>query len=478
MSPPPRAVPVAAPAARPSAADDVEATLYEKRRKIYPREVHGWFATMRVVGAVGLLGLFYGVCWLRWDGRQLLLFDLPARRFDVFWWTFYPQDFLYLALLLILAALVLFFFTALAGRLWCGYACPQTVYTEVFLWIERRIEGDRPRQMKLDRAPWGTRKNRAQVRQARGVDRVLAVDRFHLRRLLHAVTELGGALLRLETGPWETFWILFYGFATYGNAGWLREQVCIYMCPYARFQSAMFDNDTLVIAYDRERGEPRGSRKRGSDHRAAGLGDCINCTLCVQVCPTGIDIRDGLQHQCIACAACADVCDDVMERMGYPKGLVRYTTQNAYEGRPTRIVRPRTLVYAGVIAALVAVFIGLLAVRVPVELDVLRDRNALYREAPDGSIRNVYTLKIVNMHDEPLGWRISASGIEGLRLEAGHAAEAVAPGAVASVPVRLDAPRDALPAGSVPVFFTIEAVGAEDIRATEESRFLGPAPGG
>ena len=250
------------------------------------------------------------------------------------------------------------------------------------------------------------------------------------------------------------------------------------MCPYARFQSAMFDRDTLVISYDTERGEPRGSRKRGADHRAVGLGDCINCTLCVQVCPTGIDIRNGLQHQCIACAACVDVCDQVMERMGYPKGLVRYTTQNAVDGRPTRIVRPRTLVYAGGLAALLAVFTGSLALRVPAELDVIRDRNALHREPSAGLIRNVYTLKIVNMHDEPLRWRISASGIEGLRLEVERGDREVAPGEVASVPVRLDAPRDALRAASTPVRFTIEAIGADDIRATEETRFLGPVDRG
>ena len=377
-------------------------------------------------------------------------FDLPARKFNVFWWTFYPQDFLYLALLLILAALALFFFTSLAGRLWCGYACPQTVYTEVFLWIERKIEGDRPRQMKLDRAPWGGRKIALKSAKHAVWIAFSLWTGFTFVGYFTPVTELGGAVLRLETGPWETFWILFYGLATYGNAGWLREQVCIYMCPYARFQSAMFDRDTLVISYDTGRGEPRGSRKRGTDHRAAGLGDCINCTMCVQVCPTGIDIRDGLQHECIACAACVDVCDQVMERMGYPKGLVRYTTQNAVEGRPTRIVRPRTLVYAGGLAALLAVFAGSLALRVPAELDVIRDRNALYRETAEGLIRNVYTLKIVNMHDEPLRWRISASGIEGLRLEVERGDREVAPGEVASVPVRLDAPRDALGAASTP----------------------------
>ena len=473
MSPPGVVPPVGA--VRP--VDDAEASLYEKRRHIYPREVHGWFATWRVTGAVGLLGLFHGVCWLRWDGRQLLLFDLPARRFNVFWWTFHPQDLLFLALLLILAALALFFFTSLAGRLWCGYACPQTVYTEAFLWIERKVEGDRQRRMRLDRAPWSARKlGLKSAKHAIWIAFSLFTG-FTFVGYFTPVTELGRGVLELRLGGWETFWILFYGFATYGNAGWLREQVCLYMCPYARFQSAMFDRDTLVISYDAARGEPRGSRRRGTDPRAAGLGDCINCTMCVQVCPTGIDIRDGLQHGCIACAACVDVCDQVMDRMGYPKGLVRYTTQNAVDGRPTRIVRPRTVVYASCLVALLAVFAGLLAFRVPAELDVIRDRNALYRETEDGFIRNVYTLKIVNMHDEPLRWHIRAEGIPGLRLEAERGDREVAPGEVASVAVRLDAPRRALRVASTPLTFTVEAVGAGSIRASEETRFLGPTPG-
>ena len=469
-------------AARPRASpappvDETEASLYEKRRHIYPREVHGWFATWRVAGAVGLLGLFYGVCWLRWDGRQLLLFDLPARRFEVFWWTFHPQDFVFLALLLILAALALFFFTSLAGRLWCGYACPQTVYTEVFLWIERKVEGDRQRRMRLDRAPWNARKvGLKSAKHAIWLAFSLFTG-FTFVGYFTPVTELGGALLELRVGGWETFWILFYGFATYGNAGWLREQVCLYMCPYARFQSAMFDRDTLVISYDAARGEPRGPRRRSTDHRAAGLGDCINCTMCVQVCPTGIDIRHGLQHGCIACAACVDVCDQVMDRMGYPKGLIRYTTQNAVDGRATRIVRPRTLVHAACLVALLALIAILLALRVPVELDVIRDRNALYRETDDGLVRNVYTLKIVNMHGEPLHWRIRAEGIAGLRMEAERGGREVAPGEVASVPVRLDAPRASLRAASTPVRFSIEAREDETIRATEETRFLGPAAG-
>ncbi|MDH5614422.1 MAG: cytochrome c oxidase accessory protein CcoG, partial [Gammaproteobacteria bacterium] len=334
--------------------EEIQQKLFEKRGKIYPRQVQGLFARLRTTGVLVLLGIYYLVPWFSWDSRQAVLFDLPARKFYIFGLTFWPQDFIYLAFLLIIAALALFFFTTLAGRLWCGYACPQTVWTEVFLWMERLVEGDRSKQMKLDKSP-------------------LSVRKFYLKAIKHTiwilfsiftgfifvgyftpVYELWDSALNWTLGPWEAFWIFFYGLATYGNAGWLREQVCIYMCPYARFQSVMFDQDTLVISYDEERGDPRGSRKRDVDPKQAGLGDCINCTLCVQVCPTGIDIRDGLQYQCIGCAACIDVCDDVMEKMNYEKGLIRYTTENAIHHEKTKIIRPRIIIYAAVMFSLIA----------------------------------------------------------------------------------------------------------------------------
>jgi len=273
------------------------------------------------------LGAFYGLAWVPWGNRQILLFDLPARRFHILWMTFYPQDFIYLALLLVMAAVSLLFFTALGGRLWCGYTCPQTLWTELFLWVERMTEGDRAKRIKLDKSPW----NRDKLLR-RGGKQVLWVGLalwtgFTFVGYFTPIRTLGSELLHLNLGSWETFWILFYGFATYGNAGFLREQVCLYMCPYARFQGAMFDRDTLIITYDQARGEPRGGRPRGIDPRSKGLGDCIDCTLCVQVCPTGIDIRDGLQYACIACGSCVDACDSVMDKMGYPRGLVRYTTE-------------------------------------------------------------------------------------------------------------------------------------------------------
>ncbi|MDP2325337.1 MAG: cytochrome c oxidase accessory protein CcoG, partial [Gammaproteobacteria bacterium] len=371
-------------------------SLYEKHRKVYPREVSGRFARLRTLAVVVLLGIYYGLPWLQWNGRQAILFDLPARKFHLFGLTLWPQDFLYLSWLLILAALTLFFVTAVAGRVWCGYACPQTVWTEAFLAMERWVEGDRPRRLKLDRNPWTTEwVIRKTVKQVLWIS-FAAFTGFSFVAYFTPARELGDAVWNLSLGGWEVFWILFYGFATYGNAGFLREQVCLYMCPYARFQSAMFDPDTKIVSYDPGRGEPRGARKRGVDPRAASLGDCVDCTICVQVCPTGIDIREGLQYECIACAACVDACDDVMERVGYAPGLIRYATERELQGGTARAFRPRVLVYGGLLVVLAAGFAVTLFLRQPIGLDIIRDRNALYRVLPGGDVENVYSLRILN----------------------------------------------------------------------------------
>jgi cytochrome c oxidase accessory protein FixG len=376
-------------------------SLYRKEPKIYPRQVSGRFARLRVVAVWVLLGLFYLLPWIDVSGKQSVLFDLPARKFYIFGLTFFPQDFVYLALLLITAGLSLFFFTALAGRLWCGYACPQTVWTEVFIWIERLIEGDRAKRMKLDASPWNAEKILRKVAKQFVWVVFAAWTGFTFVGFFTPIRELGGHVVNLALGPWETFWIIFYSLATYGNAGFLREQVCKYMCPYARFQSAMFDKDTLVISYDPDRGEPRGGRRKSVDRAEAGLGDCINCTLCVQVCPTGIDIRDGLQYECIACAACIDVCDQVMDKMDYPRGLIRYTTEHALKHKTGHVVRPRIIVYGLLLLILVSGTLWSMTNRIPLRADLIRDRNALYRELPGGIVENVYTLKITNMDDKP-----------------------------------------------------------------------------
>ncbi|GMR19897.1 MAG: cytochrome c oxidase accessory protein CcoG [Gammaproteobacteria bacterium] len=454
--------------------NDVSASLYAKRTKIYPREVHGIFAMWRTIGVVVLLGIYYGVPWLRWGGRQAVLFDLPERKFYIFNLTFWPQDFFYLAVLLIIAALSLFFFTTLAGRLWCGYACPQTVWTEAFMWVERKIEGDRMKQIKWDVMPWTGRK--IFVKSSKHIIWILlaAFTGFTFVGYFTPITGIVEKISTLSLGPWEFFWIVFYSFATYGNAGWLREQVCIYMCPYARFQGAMFDRDTLIISYDEELGEPRGSRKKSEDPVAKGLGRCIDCTMCVQVCPTGIDIRQGLQYQCIACAACIDVCDDIMNKMSYPKGLIRYTTENAMQGNRKHILRPRVIIYSALLILITGSLLYALNARIPLELDVIRDRNALYRETMGGLIENVYTLKLLNMDAIEHEYSLSVEGIKDLTLDMNKKVIRVPAGEVVEVPVWLRVDPDDLQKRSTLITFDLCAIDDDKLIVREDARFLGP----
>ena len=448
--------------------------LYAEHKKIYPREVSGYFTRLRMLSVVVLLGIYYLMPFVRWDDRQALLFDLPARKFYIFGLTLWPQDFIYLAALLIMAGLSLFFFTALLGRVWCGYACPQTVWTEAYLWMERKIEGNRGRRMKLDKAPTSAAKIRIKALKHTVWIIFSLWTGFTFVGYFTPIYELGGRLFTGDLGPWETFWILFYSFATYGNAGFMREQVCKYMCPYARFQSAMFDSDTLIVAYHPERGEPRGSRRRGTDFEAQGLGACIDCNLCVQVCPTGIDIRDGLQYECIACSACIDACDEIMDKMSYPRGLIKYTTENAAEGKGQHILRPRVMVYATILLVLFGLLVSNLVLRIPLELDVIRDRNTLYRETRDGLIENVYTLKILNMDEQPHRYILRAEGVDGLKLVTDQEEIFVEASSVYEMVVRLQADEFNLEQRSVPVSFHLQATDANHLSIVEEARFLGP----
>jgi cytochrome c oxidase accessory protein FixG len=446
--------------------------MYARHEKVYPREVAGRFARLRTLAVVGLLGTYYGLPWLSYQGRQAVLFDLPARKFYIFGLVLWPQDFIFLTWLLVLAGLSLFFFTAVGGRLWCGYACPQTVWTELFVRIERFVEGDRARQIKRDRGPWTTDKW-----LRKGAKQVLWI----LLALWTGVTFVGffapigplvAGVARGELAGWALFWSVFYGFATYGNAGFLREQVCKYMCPYARFQSAMFDQGTLVITYDTVRGEPRGPHARGVDPRTLGQGDCIDCTLCVQVCPTGIDIREGLQYECIACAACIDACDGVMDRVGRPRGLVRYTSQAALDGLTVPVLRPRVVVY-GLLLTLIAVAgVVALSQRSDIGLDVIRDRNVLYRDTADG-IENVYNLKLLNKDERAHRFRISVEGLPDLALDATSAVVAVGPGEVYSAPLRVIA-RHGAPHGIHPIRFRIVGTDDPSRTAAAASRFIAP----
>jgi cytochrome c oxidase accessory protein FixG len=454
-----------------------QVALYEVRQKIYPRAVTGMFNNWRVALVLFTQILYFGLPWLTWNDRQAVLFDLGARKFFLFDWVFWPQDFIWLAGILIISALALFLFTAIAGRLWCGYACPQTVYTELFIWVEQWIEGDYKKQQKLNTMPWNGQK----ILRRGGKHLAWIVlslwTGFTLVAYFTPATELMQSLLSWNLGPWETFWIFFYAFATWGFAGFMREQVCKYMCPYSRFQSVMFDMDTLIITYDYNRGEPRGPRKKEADLKTAGLGECVDCGICVQVCPTGIDIRNGLQYMCIGCAACIDACDQVMEKMSYPKGLIRYSTENAIEGKyadkdiAKHVFRPRTLFYSVVFFGIVAAFLYTLANRVPLRVDVIRDRLTLSRETPDGGIENIYRLQIINMDGRPHQYSISAKGIDGLKITHGDRVDIPALGTV-NLNVTLEASRLAINKPTQPVVFEIRAKDDERLFREAKSSFL------
>ncbi len=451
----------------------VELKLYKAKEKIYPREIQGRFQWLRKFSVFILLGLFYLLPWLNWGDQQAVLFDLPARRFHIFGLNLWPQDFVYLSWLLIIAAFSLFFFTALAGRLWCGYACPQTVWTEVFIWLEQLAEGNRHKRMKLDAGPWTLEKWRRKIsKQVLWIAFALWTG-FTFVGFFTPIRELFGQVLAWNLGPWETFWLFFYSFATYGNAGFLREQVCLYMCPYARFQSAMFDKDTLIISYDTQRGEPR---MRGKQRRAAeNPGDCIDCTLCVQVCPTGIDIRDGLQYECIGCAACIDACDQVMEKNDMPKGLIRYTTEHAVRGRQTHILRPRIVIYALVLLGMLTLFSVSLLNRSTLDMNVIRDRNSFYRVVDADTIENVYTVKLLNKGGAPLTYTLQASGLDGLRvvIDADHRDALIPPGEILSVPVRVQARKSV--ANKMIHKITLQATGEGEkpVQTSERINFFG-----
>jgi cytochrome c oxidase accessory protein FixG len=451
--------------------------MYAAREDIHPREVKGRYATLRWACVWLTQALFYGLPWFTMNGRQAVLFDLGARKFHLFGLTLWPQDFIWLAGLLIVCAYGLFLVTTVAGRVWCGYACPQTVYTEIFLWIERRIEGNRSARIRLDRQPWTVDKlaKRGSKHLAWGL--VALWTGFTFVGYFTPVRQLAHEALSLSLGPWEAFWILFYGFATYGNAGWMREQVCKYMCPYARFQSAMFDRDTLIVSYDVARGEPRGVEKHGA--KAEGKGDCIDCGMCVQVCPTGIDIRKGLQYECIGCAACIDACDSVMDKVDKPRGLIRYATENALAGGWTaaqirrRLLRPRVIGYGLVFFAIAAAFSVSLGLRTPLKLDVIRDRGAMGREVEDGMIENVYRLQVMNTAEREHLYRIEVEGIP----SAGIADEDVVELSGAStraVPVRVRIAPGKTGSGSHPIRFTVSALDDPALRVTEKAVFIVP----
>ncbi len=477
---PPRVPRVAAGGASPQ----VDTTIADVRRKIHPRSVKGYYANWRIALVFITQILFYGLPWLQWNGRQAVLFDLAARKFYIFGMVLWPQDVIYLAVLLVISAFSLFLFTAILGRLFCGYACPQTVYTEIFMWVEKKIEGDRVARIRLDSQPWSLKKLRIKATKHIIWIAIAWWTGSTFIGYFAPIRELGSDLLHLNLGPWQWFWMVFYSFATWGNAGFLRETVCKYMCPYARFQSVMVDDDTFVVTYDFVRGEPRGGRSRKVDHKEAGLGDCIDCTLCVQVCPTGIDIRDGLQYMCIGCGACVDVCDQVMDKMGYERGLIRYTSGRAVTDRMDqsqarrRVFRPRVIIYSLILLSIMVAFVVSIATRTTLRMDVIRDRGALGREVAGGVIENVYRLQLINTSEQPMVIQLSADGVSGISITTvdGEDKLELGPASNKLVPVLIHAPAGSLEPGlhNITVTGEGEVSDGKNRSVTERTSFYVP----
>ncbi|MDR5866747.1 cytochrome c oxidase accessory protein CcoG [Halomonas koreensis] len=455
-------------------ADTTPRATHARRRPIYVREIRGLFQRLRRGSNWGLMALYFGLPWINWGDRPLIWFDLPTREFHLFAATFYPQDFILLAWLLILCAFGLFMITVFAGRVWCGYSCPQSVWTFLFIWFEHRLEGPRHRRIRRDRSPPSLDTLWRKAAKHGAWLAIAFATGLAFVGYFTPIRQLVLDLAALDANLWAWFWIGFFTLFTYLNAGWLREQVCLHMCPYARFQSAMFDANTLIVSYDAARGEPRRSRRKASAQPAASGGDCINCDLCVQVCPTGIDIRDGLQYECIGCAACIDACDSVMTRLGKPRGLIRYTTERALAGRATRFLRPQLLGYTAALVVMIGLLVSFIGNRVPLDFQVARDRQQLYAQTEDGRILNHYDLTLRNQDARAHRYRLTAAGLPGLTLVGTETLEVEAEG-TRRWRIGLHAEADALPRPSQPIELRLESLDDASIRLVQATSFLGPA---
>lgn len=439
---------------------------------IHTRSFTGLFRTLRVSGAAFLFIAFFGTVWLNWGGRQAVLWDLSESKFHIFGATFWPQDFILLSALLIICAFGLFAITVFAGRVWCGYTCPQSSFTWLFMWCEKVTEGERNQRIKLHAAPWGLNKLARRSAKHTLWLGISVLTGLTFVGYFTPIRPLATELLTWQMGGVSLFWVLFFTAATYINAGWLREAVCMHMCPYARFQSVMFDKDTLTISYDTARGEQRGPRKREVIPADVGLGDCIDCQLCVQVCPTGIDIRDGLQMECIGCAACIDACDSIMDKMGYARGLVSYTSEHQLQGGKTHLLRPRLIGYSAVLLVMIAALVVALIERPMVSLDVTKDRG-MFRENSQGLIENIYSLKVINKTQHRQDYRLELVDADGFQLQ-GKTEISLAPGEISDVPVSVALLADKPASSSQTLRFKVTDIDEPWIYSAADSRFVAP----
>lgn len=447
--------------------------LYEADDKIYTRRITGFYQRLRRYTGLPLMLGFLLMPWLVIDGRPAMLFDLPARKFHILWMTFWPQDSMYLAWLLIIAAFLLFTVTVLVGRVWCGFTCPQTVWTQMYMWAEHVCEGDRNKRIKLDAQPWSVEKVlRKFSKQAIWIG-IALITALTFVGYFTPIRALVMDFFAIQLNVVPLFWVLFFVVATYLNAGFMREQVCKYMCPYARFQSVMYDKDTLTVSYNALRGEKRGPRKITDDYKAAGLGDCIDCSWCVQVCPVDIDIRDGLQAECIDCGLCVDACNSVMDKMNYPRGLISFTTEDAIENGKTKVFRPRLLGYGLMLIIMISLFVYSIATRVPAGVEALRDRAMVMYRVVGDDIQNVYTIKINNMDRHTHIYDLEVEGDYEFEIE-GYKPLPALEGEVLTMPVRVVVKQSEFTTKKTEIRFRIRARDNPEITAIHTTTFIGP----